>query len=207
MTQVYRGEAKYIKRSGGPGSYGHCVLDVVARERGAGVTFADRTVGGLIPREYLPAIEQGVREAMARGILAGFPVVDVGVSVVGGSFHPIDSHAQAFQRAGLLAFRDACRQAPMILLEPLARAEVLTPADYVGPVLGDLSRRRGVLERQGVLTDGTHVVTARVPVAETFGYATHLRSLTQGRASVSLTPCGYEQAPTSVAQTLIARAA
>ena len=206
MTQIYRGIGKYIRQTSGPGSYGHCVLEVTPREFGSGSTFEDRTVGGTIPREYLPAIERGVREVMARGVLAGYPVVDVGVSVVDGSYHEVDSHARAFQMAGSLAFRDACRQAPMILLEPLFRAEVLTPAEYVGPVLGDLSRRRGVLERQSVLADGTHIVAARVPVAETFGYATQLRSLTQGRAGVSLTPCGYDEAPASVTQALIARA-
>ena len=207
MTLKYRGEGKYVRRNGGVGDYGHCVLEVTALERGAGFVFQDRTVGGPVPREFIPAIKQGVQEAMARGVLAGYPVVDVGVSVTDGSFHAVDSNPFAFKMAGSMAFRDACRLAPMILLEPLFRAEVLTPAEYVGPVLGDLSRRRGILEQQSVLADGTHIVAARVPVAETFGYATQLRSLTQGRAGVSLTPCGCDEAPASVTQALVARAA
>ncbi len=207
MRNVYRGEGRYIRQTGGPGQYGHCLIELEARERGAGVEFSSRLAGGTLPKEFLPDIERGVRDALARGILAGFPIVDVRVTVVGGSYHETDSKPFAFQMAGRLALQGACRQAPMTILEPVAVLEVLTPPDYVGAVIGDLHRRRGHLEGQGTLADGTPVVTALVPIAETFGYATQLRSLTQGRASFSLNPRGYDEAPENVQTALIARAA
>lgn len=207
MQGVYRGEGRYIRQGGGPGQYGHCIIELEAQERGTGVALGSRLVGGTLPKEFLPDIERGLRDALARGILAGFPIVDVRVTVVGGSFHEIDSTPFAFQRAGSLALQDACRQAPMTVLEPVAQLEVLTPPDFVGAVIGDLHRRRGRLEGQGTLADGTPIITSRLPVAETFGYATHLRSLTQGRASFSLHPSGYDEAPESVQNVLIARAA
>lgn len=207
MRQVYRGEGRYIRQNGGPGQYGHCLIELEARERGAGVEFGSRLAGGTLPREFLPDIERGVREAMVRGVLAGFPVVDVRITVVGGSFHETDSKPFAFQMAGRLALQDACGQAPMTILEPVAVLEVLTPPEHLGAVLSDLHRRRGRLEGQGTLADGTPVITALVPVAETFGYATALRSLTQGRAGFSLHPFGYDEAPESVQTALIARAA
>lgn len=207
MRDVYRGEGRFVRQGGGPGQYGHCLIELEALERGAGVEFGCRLAGTTLPKEFLPDIEHGVHDAMRQGVLAGFPVVDVRVTVVGGSFHEQDSTPFAFQRAGRLAFQDACRQAPMTILEPIAHLEVLTPPEHLGAVLGDLHRRRGHLEGQGTLADGTPVVTARVPVAETFGYATDLRSLTQGRASFSLNPRGYDEAPESVQTALIARAA
>lgn len=207
MHEVYRGEGRYVRQGGGPGQYGHCLVELEARERGAGVEFGSRLSGATLPKEFLPDIERGVREALARGVLAGFPVVDVRVTVVGGSFHEVDSTPHAFKMAGLLALQDACRRAPMTILEPVAVLEVLTPPEYVGAVIGDLHRRRGHLEGQGTLSDGTPVVTALVPVAETFGYATQLRSLTQGRGAFSLHPRGYDEAPESVQAALIARAA
>lgn len=207
MTQVFRGEGRFVRQGGGPGMYGHCLIELQVLDRGAGFAFVDRTTGGVIPKHYLPDIERGVQEAMARGVLAGFPIVDVQVSVVGGFWHPVDSHPWAFQMAGRLAFEDACRQAPMTILEPIARLEVLTPPDHLGTVLGDVHRRRGHLEGQGTLADGTSVLTARIPVAEMFGYATDLRSLTQGRGSFSLQPCGYDEVPEPIQARLIARAA
>lgn len=207
MREVYRGEGRYVRQTSGPGMYGHCMVELEALERGAGVEFGSRLAGGTLPREFLPDIERGVRDAMARGVLAGFPVVDVRVTVVGGSSHEVDSNPHAFKMAGLLAFQDACRRAPMTILEPVAALEVLTPPEYIGAVLGDLHRRRGHLEGQGTLADGTPVVTARVPVAETFGCATDLRSLTQGRGAFSLHARGYDEAPESVQAALIARAA
>lgn len=207
MTEVYRGEARYEKRSGGPGHYAHCVLELEGLDRGAGFEFVDRVVGGVIPKHFLPAIEKGVRDGMARGILAGYPVVDIRVTVVGGSWHEVDSNPLAFQIAGLLAFRDACRRAPMVILEPVSRAEILTPPEYLGSVMGDVHRRRGRLERQSVLPDGTAVITASIPVAEAFGYTTELRSMTQGRASAGLTPSGYEETPDDIQQALMTRAA
>ncbi len=206
MSEVYRGEAKYVKQSGGPGHFAHCVLELEALERGGGFEFVDRVVGGAIPKHFVPSIEQGVREGLTHGILAGYPVVDVRVTVAGGSWHEQDSNPLAFKIAGLLAFRDACRKAPMVILEPVSRTEILTPPDYLGSILGDVHRRRGRLERQNALADGTAVITACMPVAETFGYATHLRSMTQGRASASMTPCGYEEVPEEIGRSLMAGA-
>ena len=188
MSEVYRGEAKYEKRSGGPGMFARCVIELEALTRGAGFEFVDRVVGGAIPKHFLPAIEKGIRDGMARGILAGYPVVDIRVTVVDGAWHEVDSNPLAFQIAGLLAFRHACHQASMVILEPISRAEILTPPEYLGSIMGDVHRRRGRLEQQSTLPDGTAVVTACIPVAETFGYATQLRSMTQGRASAGLTP-------------------
>lgn len=207
MSQVYRGEAKYVKQNGGPGQYAHCVLELEALERGGGFEFVNRIAGGAIPKHFVPAIEQGIREGMQRGLLAGYPVVDVRVTVVGGSWHETDSNPLAFKIAGLLAFRDACRHAPLVILEPISRTEILTPVQYLGAIMGDIHRRRGRLERQSALPDGTTVVTACLPVAETFGYMTHLRSLTQGRAGASMTPCGYEEVPDNVRRDLMSAAA
>ncbi len=209
MTQGirYRGEGRVDKQNGGKGHKAFCVIELEAMERGTGFEFVPRVVGGAIPRAFLPSIEKGVRSAMAAGILAGYPVVDVRVSVVDGSAHEVDSTDYAFAEAGRLAFLDACRLAPMILLEPVGLVEVLTPGDFVGTVLGDIARRRGRLLGQSALADGTAVVRAKVPVAETFGYTTALRSLTQGRASFSMAAVGYAEVPPGISQELVARAA
>jgi elongation factor G len=204
MSEVYRGEARYEKRSGGPGMFAQCVIELEALPRGSGFEFVDLVVGGAIPKHFLPAIEKGIQNGMARGILAGFPVVDVRVTVVGGAWHEVDSNPLAFEIAGLLAFRDACRRAPMVILEPISRAEILTPPEYLGSVMGDVHRRRGRLEQQSTLPDGTSVITACIPVAETFGYATELRSMTQGRASAGMTPNGYEEVPDEIQRLLMA---
>lgn len=209
MTQgtKYRGEGRVDKQNGGKGHKAYCVIEMEALEPNTGFEFVNRLVGGTIPRAFLPSIEKGVKSAMAAGVLAGYPVVDVRVSVVDGSSHEVDSTDYAFAEAGRLAFLDACRQAPMILIEPVGLVEVLTPDNFVGPVLGDIARRRGRLLGQSALDDGTAVVRARVPVAETFGYTTDLRSLTQGRASFSMSVAGYAEVPLGISQALIARAA
>lgn len=204
---VYRGEGRVDKQTGGPGQKAFCVLELEARDAGAGFEFVNRVAGGAIPREYLPSIEKGVKNAMTSGILAGYPVVDVRVSVVDGSYHEVDSSDYAFAEAARLAFRDACRNAPMILIEPVGLMEVTTPSEYVGPVIGDLNKRRGQLSGQNTLADGTAIVQATVPVAETFGYTTDLRSLTQGRASFSMSMTGYAEVPAPIREALIAQAA
>ncbi len=202
----YRGEGRVDKQNGGKGHKAFCVIELEALEMGAGFEFVPRVVGGVIPRAFLPSIEKGVRGAMAGGILAGYPVVDVRVSVVDGNYHEVDSTDYAFAEAGRLAFQDACRTAPMIIIEPVGLVEVLTPGDFVGPVLGDIARRRGRLVGQSALADGTAVVRATVPVAETFGYTTALRSLTQGRASFSMSVASYAEVPHDISQELIAQA-
>ena len=199
----YRGEGRVDKQTGGPGQKAYCVLELEALERGAGFEFVSSVVGGAIPREYMPSIEKGVKNAMSNGILAGFPVVDVRVIVVDGSYHAVDSSDYAFAEAARLAFRDACRNAPMIIIEPLGLVEVTTPRDYLGTILGDLNRRRGQLLDQDTLLDGTAVVRASVPVAETFGYTTDLRSMTQGRGSFSMSIEGYAEVPSTISRQLI----
>ena len=199
----YRGEGRVDKQNGGKGQKAYCVLLLEALEAGAGFEFVSEVVGGAIPRIYLPSIEKGVKGAMARGVLAGYPVVDVRVAVVDGSYHEEDSNDLAFAEAGRLAFLDACRVAPMIVIEPIGLVEVLTPDGFVGPVLGDIARRRGRLLGQSALPDGTAIVRASVPVAETFGYTTDLRSLTQGRASFSMSVSGYAEVPPAVSAALI----
>ena len=203
----YRGEGRVDKQNGGKGQKAYCVLMLEALEAGAGFEFVNGVVGGAIPRVFLPSIEKGVRGAMAGGVLAGYPVVDVRVAVVDGSWHAVDSNDYAFAEAGRLAFLDACEHAPMIIIEPIGLIEVLTPGGFIGPVLGDIARRRGHLLGQSALADGTAVVRATVPVAETFGYTTDLRSMTQGRASFSMSVAGYAEVPAAISQALVAGAA
>jgi elongation factor G len=201
----YRGEGRVDKQTGGPGQKAYCVLELEAQDRGAGFTFVNRVTAGAIPREFIPSIEKGVRSALSCGILAGFPVVDVLVSVVDGNYHAVDSSDYAFAEAARLAFRDACQNAPMIVIEPIGLVEVTAPGEYLGAIIGDFNRRRGQIIGQHALGDGTAILQARVPVAETFGFATDLRSMSQGRASFSMTVDGYEEVPISISQRLIAR--
>ncbi|MCW3098497.1 MAG: translation elongation factor [Chthonomonadaceae bacterium] len=197
---TYRGEARVIRRHGGPGMYGHCVLEVEATGIGSGFVFENGVVGGAIPGSYIPDIKTGVEDAMRCGILAGFPVVDVKVTVVDGSYHEVDSNSLAFRQAGAQAFKDACTRAPLVILEPIAELEVSTPDEYIGAVMGDINRRRGQVQD----TDGT-TVRALVPLAETFGYASDLRGMTQGRAHFTLTPKTYAEVPMSIQEQLVAR--
>lgn len=196
---VLRGEGRYVRQDGGPGQYGHCVLELEPLPNGSGFAFESRITAGAIPSEYLKPIEAGVADAMRQGVLAGYPVVDVRVTVVDGSYHEKDSNAHAFRTAATMAFRDACAKGEVILLEPVGRLEVVIPTSYVGAVIGDLHRRRGRIERQETTTNETVTVGARVPLAETFGYASDLRSLTQGRADFTLQPGGYEEVPANIA--------
>ena len=199
MRRPVRTEGRFVRQTGGRGQYGHCVLEVAPREPGAGFSFEDRTVGGSIPREYISAVRQGVERALTTGPRAGFPVVDVAVAVVDGSFHAVDSSEMAFQAAGTLGMREALEKGASVLLEPVMKVEVVTPDDHFGDVLGDISQRRGHVlgsEPRG----NAQVIAAQVPLAETFGYATDVRSLTQGRATYSMEFDHYEEAPDQVAR-------
>ena len=199
MRRPVRTEGRFVRQTGGRGQYGHCVLEVAPREPGAGFSFEDLTVGGSIPREYISAVRQGVERALTTGARAGFPVVDVAVAVVDGSFHAVDSSEMAFQAAGTLGMREALEKGASVLLEPVMKIEVVTPDDHFGDVLGDISQRRGHVlgsEPRG----NAQVIAAQVPLAETFGYATDVRSLTQGRATYSMEFDHYEEAPDQVAR-------
>ena len=199
MRRPVRTEGRFVRQTGGRGQYGHCVLEVEPREPGAGFSFEDRTVGGSIPREYISAVRQGVERALTTGSRAGFPVVDVAVAVVDGSFHAVDSSEMAFQTAGTMGMREALDKGSSVLLEPVMKVEVVTPDDHFGDVLGDISQRRGHVlgsEPRG----NAQVISAEVPLAETFGYATDVRSLTQGRATYSMEFDHYEAAPDQIAR-------
>ena len=196
------GEGKFIRQTGGRGQYGHAVIEVEPLERGKGFEFVNDIVGGVIPKEFIPAVEKGVKEAMESGILAGYPVVDVKVRLFDGSYHEVDSSEIAFQIAGSMAFKEAAKKADPVILEPIMEVEVETPEDYVGDVIGDLNSRRGKImgmENKGVIT----TVKAYVPLAEMFGYATTLRSLTQGRGTFIMKFSHYEEVPQHIAEKII----
>ena len=197
-------EGKYIKQTGGRGQYGHCCLTVEPSEPGAGLEFVNKIVGGAIPREYIPAIEKGVKERMESGVLAGYPMRDVRVTVTDGSYHDVDSNEMAFKIAGSMAFQDACRHADPVLLEPIMKVEVLVPQEYMGDVIGNLNGRRGKI--QGIkVRAGSQAIEAAVPLSEMFGYATDLRSRTQGRATYSMEFERYEPVPKQIAEAIIAK--
>ncbi len=195
-------EGKFIRQSGGRGQYGHAIIDIEPLDRGQGFVFENAIVGGIIPKEFIPSVEKGVKEAMQSGVVAGYPVVDVKVRLFDGSYHEVDSSDIAFQIAGSIAFKEAMKKADPVLLEPVMEVEVETPEDYVGDVIGDLNSRRGKImgmENKGVIT----VVKAYVPLAEMFGYATTLRSLTQGRGTFIMKFSHYEEVPQHVAEQII----
>ncbi len=195
-------EGKYIKQSGGRGQYGHCWIKVEARERGLGHEFADEIKGGAIPREFIPAIQKGVHEACDEGILAHYPVIDIKATVYDGSYHDVDSSEAAFKIAGSKAFKDACRLAQPIILEPIMKVNVITPEEYMGDVIGDLNSKRGQIES---MEDRANVksINAKVPLSELFGYATTLRGNTQGRAGYSMEFSHYQEAPQKITQEII----
>lgn len=198
-----RGEGKYIRQSGGRGQYGHCFLRVEPKSRGEGFEFLSEIVRGAIPREFIPAIEKGVKEARDSGVVAGYPLTDLKVSVYDGSFHEVDSSEAAFKIAGSIALKEAIKNADPVLLEPIMELEVVCPEEFMGEVIGDLSSKRGKIE--GTEARGNaRVVRANVPLAEMFSYATTLRSMTQGRASFSMEPLTYEEVPAQIAQNLVA---
>ncbi|MDQ3012031.1 MAG: elongation factor G, partial [Acidobacteriota bacterium] len=199
-----KAEEKYARQTGGRGQYGHVVLEIEPNEPGAGFEFINKIVGGVIPKEYIPAVEKGVREALAGGILAGYELVDIIVRLTFGSYHEVDSSEMAFKIAGSIAFKEAARKASPVLLEPVMKVEVVTPEDYMGSVTGDLSSRRGRIEGMNS-RPGTQIITSMVPLAEMFGYETDLRSMSQGRAASSMHFHRYEEAPKSVSEEVIAK--
>jgi elongation factor G len=205
ITQpIEKVEHRYVRQSGGRGQYGHVVLSLEPTGPGGGYEFVDQITGGVIPREYIPAVDQGIREAMEGGVLAGYPLVDIKAILTFGSYHDVDSSEIAFKIAGSMAFKEAVRRAKPVLLEPIMAVEVVTPEDYMGDVIGDLSSRRGKVE--GMEQRGTsHVVTAQVPLAEMFGYATDLRSRTQGRATYTMQFDSYQAVSQVIAEEIIAR--
>jgi elongation factor G len=195
-------EGKFVKQSGGRGQYGHVVLKIEPQEPGKGFEFVDAIKGGAVPREYIPAVEKGLRETLPNGVLAGYPVVDVKVTLFYGSYHEVDSNENAFKMAASIGFKEGMRRAHPVLLEPIMAVEVETPADFVGNVIGDLSSRRGVMQGQEDVA-GTMVIKAEVPLAEMFGYSTTMRSLSQGRATYTMEFKHYAEAPKNVADSII----
>lgn len=195
-------EHKFVRQTGGRGQYGHVWLRIEPQEAGSGFEFVDEIVGGVVPKEYIPAVGKGVREQMENGVIAGFPVVDVRVTLFDGSYHDVDSSEMAFKIAGSMCFREGAREAGAALLEPIMKVEVVTPEDYMGDVMGDLNRRRGVVQGMDDGPGGKSV-RAEVPLGEMFGYATDLRSATQGRATYTMEFEKYSEAPSGVAETII----
>ncbi len=198
-------EGKHVKQSGGKGQYGHVWIKMEPNEAGKGYEFVDMIKGGTVPREYIPAVDKGLQEALPNGVLAGFPVVDVKVTLFDGSYHEVDSSEQAFKMAAILAFKDGMRKANPVLLEPMMSVEVETPEDYMGDVMGDLNRRRGIIQGMDDLASGGKAIRAEVPLAEMFGYATSLRSMSQGRATYSMEFKHYSEAPKNVAEAVMSK--
>jgi elongation factor G len=204
ITKVVKSEGRFVRQSGGRGQYGHVWLTLEPQKPGKGFEFVNRIVGGAIPREYIPAVEKGVIEAMERGVLAGYPMVDIKVTLIDGSYHEVDSSEMSFKIAGSLGFKEGVRQAHPILLEPLMSIEIITPEEFMGQVVADLTSRRGKttkVEYRG----GTNVIVGEVPLANMFGYATDLRSLTQGRATFTLQFSHYSPVPTSVGEEILSQ--
>lgn len=203
ITQEVVVEAKYVRQSGGKGQYGHVKMKMIPQEPGAGYAFDNKVVGGSIPKEYIPAVDQGIQGSMSNGILAGYEVVDFRVELIDGSYHEVDSSEMAFKIAGSMAFKDGMKKAKPVLLEPYMRVEVVTPEEYMGDVIGDLNSRRGRVEGMIPRNDGIQVIKAQVPLSEMFGYATDLRSKSQGRANYSMHFDHFEQMPASIAEKIM----
>jgi elongation factor G len=204
LTRPADGEMKYAKQTGGRGQYGHAKIHLFPGEPGTGYVFENKVTQGSIPKEFIKPIDQGIEEALTRGILAGYPIDDVRIVLYDGSYHDVDSSEMAFKIAGSMAFQNAAKKAKPVLLEPIMRVEVVVPKDYIGEVMGDLASRRGRIQSQED-RGGTQIVNARVPLSEMFGYATDLRSSTQGRATYSMHFDRYDQAPQHVSEEVIAR--
>ncbi len=202
ITAPAEGEGKFIRQSGGRGQYGHACITIQPNERGKGVEIENEIVGGTIPKEYIPAVINGIEEAIKSGVYAGFQVIDIKVQVTDGSFHEVDSNELAFKMAGIFALKDAFKKASPILLEPIMKVEVATPSEYQGDLVGDISRRRGNIQNIEAKL-GQVIVNAHVPLSELFGYATAIRSLSKGRASYSMEPLTFEQVPTNIAATIL----
>jgi elongation factor G len=201
---VEEAEGKFVRQSGGKGQYGHVVLKVEPQEAGKGFEFVDAIKGGVVPREYIPAVEKGVTEALSQGVLAGYPVVDVKVTLHFGSYHDVDSNEMAFKMAAIFGFKEGCRKAQPVILEPMMAVEVETPEDYAGSVMGDLSSRRGMVQGMDDMVGGGKAIKAEVPLSEMFGYSTTLRSMSQGRATYTMEFKHYAEAPRNVAEAIVA---
>jgi elongation factor G len=197
IRQTVEQEGKFVRQTGGRGMYGHVWLKLEPLEGGSGYEFENAIVGGVVPREYIAAVDKGVQEQMENGVIAGFPLVDVKVTLYDGSYHDVDSNEMAFKLAGSLAMREGAQAADPVLLEPVMKVEVVTPEDYMGDVMGDLNRRRGIVAGMEDSVSGK-IIRASVPLAEMFGYSTDLRSATQGRATYSMEFEKYDEAPKSI---------
>jgi len=197
-------EGKFVRQSGGKGQYGHVVFKIEPNEAGKGFEFVDAIKGGVVPREYIPAVQKGVEEALNSGVLAGYPVVDVKVTLHFGSYHDVDSSEQAFKMAAIFGFKEGCRKANPVILEPMMAVEVETPEDYAGNVMGDLSSKRGMVQGMEDMVGGGKAIKAEVPLSEMFGYSTSLRSMTQGRATYTMEFKQYAEAPRNVAEAIVA---
>ena len=204
ITQPAEGEGKYMRQAGGKNQFGHCVIQIEPAENGVKLEFVDKTKGDVIPKDFIPSIEDGIREAMEVGVLAGFPVTRVKAVLLDGSYHEVDSTPIAYKIAGSMAFKEAARKAKPALLEPVMSLVVITPEDYLGDIVSDLNARRGKIESMEV-RGGSRIVKAFVPLSEMFGYATSLRTLTQGRGIFSMEFSEYREAAASVRETIIAR--
>jgi elongation factor G len=196
-------EGKFVRQSGGKGQYGHVVLKLEPQEPGKGFEFVDATKGGVVPKEFIPAVKKGVEDSLPAGVLAGYPVVDVKVTLTFGSYHEVDSNENAFKMAASLGFKDGCRKASPVILEPMMAVEVETPEDYAGSVMGDLSSRRGMVQGMDDIPGGGKIIKAEVPLSEMFGYSTTLRSMSQGRATYTMEFKHYSEAPKNVADAII----
>jgi elongation factor G len=198
-------EGKFIRQSGGKGQYGHVVINIAPMEPGQGFHFEDKVVGGTVPREYIGPVEQGIKEALENGILAGYPMVDIKVELTDGSYHEVDSSEMAFKIAGSMAFKEGAARAHPVILEPMMKVEVVVPEAYMGDVLGDLSARRGKIG--GMMQRGeAQVIASTVPLGEMFGYSTKLRSMSQGRAVYSMEFSHYDEVPKSKAEEIVSKA-
>ncbi|CAG0941916.1 partial Elongation factor G, partial [Candidatus Brocadiaceae bacterium] len=195
-------EGKFIKQSGGKGQYGHVWLRIEPKEAGTGYEFVNEIVGGVVPKEYIPAVDKGVQEQLKSGVLAGYPVLDVKVSLFDGSYHDVDSNEMAFKIAGSIGFREGARKADPVLLEPIMKVEISTPEEYMGDVVGDINRRRGIIHGMDDTPSGK-TISCEVPLAEMFGYATDLRSATQGRATYSMQFEKYNETPAHISGAII----
>ena len=202
IKKAVKAEGKFIRQSGGRGQYGHCWIEIEPLERGAGYEFVNKIVGGVIPKEYIPAVDAGIREAMETGVLAGYPMLDIRVTLFDGSYHEVDSSEMAFKVAGSMAFKEGAKKADPVLLEPIMKVEVIVPEEYMGDVMGDINSRRGRIESMDQ-RGNSRVITAYVPLAEMFGYATDLRSRTQGRGQYTMQFARYEEVPKNVAEEII----
>ena len=203
--EVLNAEGKFVRQSGGRGQYGHAVINMYPQEAGKGYEFENKIVGGVVPKEYIPSIDKGIQEALNTGVLAGYPVEDIRVELIDGSYHDVDSSEAAFKVAGSMAIKDALRKSDPVILEPVMSVEVETPEEYMGFVMGDIPSRRGMICGQEPRGNAV-AISAKVPLGEMFGYATDLRSGTQGRATYTMQFSSYEPVPKSVSEEIISKA-